>query len=217
MSNTAEGYVVRIFTKTGNSARGKWVADSFKIQDDSGNEDPFFYRLGFRDKGSLDKPPAIQEGQYIRFSWTDNDDKSRDFVQGSGKIVAGKEAAPSQSPATSTQGAASGAGKPTQQNIHYQNSRGHAVELVGLLLENDALPKTGAKTAAGVAKRYDEIVEAVDKLTVKFFNDLETFRLFDTVADSGEVDTSADGALPDDELETDSPETEDDFDDDIPF
>lgn len=214
MSNTAEGYVVKIFTKTGNSARGKWVADSFKIQDDSGNEDPFFYRLGFRDKGNLDQPPSIQEGQYIKFSWTDNDDKSRDFVKGSGKIVSGKEAAPA---APQRTGGGTAPSSNTQQNIHYQNSRGHAVELVGLLLENDALPKTGAKTAAGVAKRYDEIVEAVDKLTVKFFNDLETFRLFDTVADSGVVDTSADGALPDDELETDSPESEDDFDDDIPF
>lgn len=214
MSNTAEGYVVKIFTKTGNSARGKWVADSFKIQDDAGNEDPFFYRLGFRDKGSLDTPPAIQEGQYIKFSWTDNDDKSRDFVKGSGKIVSGKEGAPA---APQRTGGGTAPTSNTQQNIHYQNSRGHAVELVGLLLENDALPKTGAKTAAGVAKRYDEIVEAVDKLTVKFFNDLETFRLFDTVADSGVVDTSADGALPDDELEADSPETEDDFDDDIPF
>lgn len=212
MSNTAEGYVVKIFTKTGNSARGKWVADSFKIQDEAGNEDPFFYRLGFRDKGALDTPPAIQEGQYIRFSWTANDDKSRDFVQGSGKIVSGKQAAPAAPSAPQDVRTSN-----TQQNIHYQNSRGHAVELVGLLLENDALPKTGAKTAAGVAKRYDEIVEAVDKLTVKFFNDLETFRLFDTVADSGVVDTSADGALPDDELETNSPDTEDDFDDDIPF
>lgn len=215
MSNTVEGFVVRVFTKTGNSAKGKWVADSFKIADAEGNEDPFFYRLGFREKGKLDVPPPFGEGQYIKFQYADNDDKSRDFVKGSGKIIS--QAPEQKSAPAASQGGSAPSGR-TQQNIHYQNSRTAAVELVGILLENDALPKTGAKTAAGVAKRYDEITAAVDKLTVKFFNDLETFRLFDTVADAGVVDTSADGPLPDDEVEPAAPDLEDEeLDDDIPF
>ena len=73
--------------------------------------------------------------------------------------------------------------------------------MVAVLLEHNGLPISGAKSKAGEAQRYEEITEAVDKLTVQYFNDLESFRLFDRVADAGDIDTGADGALPDDEVE----------------
>jgi len=198
MSGKTEGFVTKIFTKSGNSARGKWVADSFKIADAEGNEDSFFYQMGFRAKGKLDVPPAFVEGDFIRFEYDDKDDSARTYKAGTGVKVgnAPERAAPAQSAAP-----APGTGGNTQQNIHYQNSRTAAIETVGLLLNNNALPVTGAKTKAGEAARYDEIVEAVNKLTVQFFNDLESFRLFETVSDAGVVDTSADEELPDAEPE----------------
>ena len=198
MSGKAEGFVTKIFTKSGNSARGKWVADSFKIADAEGNEDSYFYQMGFREKGKLDVPPAFVEGDFIRFEYDDKDDSARTYKPGTGVKVknAPERAAPAQSAAP-----APGTGGNTQQNIHYQNSRTAAIETVGLLLNNNALPITGAKTKAGEAARYDEIVAAVNKLTVQFFNDLESFRLFETVSDAGVVDTSADEELPDAEPE----------------
>lgn len=199
MAGQTEGFVTKIFTKTGNSARGKWVADSFKIADKDGNEDSFFYQMGFRKKGKLDVPPAFTEGDYIRFEYEDKDDSARSYKEGTGVKVGNAPEAPAvtSTPATTAPAAAGKGGRAQSQNIHYQNSRTAAVELVSVLLENNALPITGAKTKAGEAARYDEIVEAVNKLTVQFFNDLESFRLFDTVSDAGEVDTSADEELPD--------------------
>lgn len=198
MSKQAEGFIARIFTKEGNSGKGKWVADSFKIKDAEGEEDPYFYQMGFRDKGKLDTPPNFSEGDYIRFSYEDKDATARTYVKGSGVKVAD---APKPAPVAQQSNTVSGSKSSTQQNIHYQNSRTAAIELVDVLLSNDALATSTAKTKAGVAKRFDEICAAVDKLTVKFFNDLESFRLLDTVADTGEVDTSPDDELPDQEEE----------------
>ena len=193
MSGTAEGFVSKIFTKSGNSKRGKWVADSFKIADEEGNEDPYFYQMGFRDKGQLDVPPKFKEGDYIVFDYDDKDDSARTYLAGTGKIKKNKV----KPEAPKSQGAPAAGSGSTQQNIHYQNSRTAAIELVALLLDKDALPITGAKTAAGKAARFEEITQTVDQQTVKFFNDLESFRLFETVQDVGIVDTSADGDLPD--------------------
>jgi len=207
MSNKTEGFVVKLFTKSGNSARGKWVADSFKIQDKDGNEDPFFYQMGFRDKGKLDTPPAFAEGDYLRFEYDDKDDSARTYKKGTGVKVKSHPEAPESAPAAS-QGSASATGS-TQQNIHYQNSRTAAIQLVEVLLSHGALPISGAKSKAGEAQRFEEVTAAVNKLTVQFFNDLESFRLFETVADAGKVDTGADGGLPDDEVDEDVPDMED--------
>ena len=197
MSKTAQGFVAKIFTKTGSSKRGPWVADSFKIQDEEGNEDPYFYQMGFREKGQLDVPPKFKEGDYIVFDYDDKDDSARTYLAGTGKI---KKDPPVKKQAAATTSAPA-ANSSTQQNIHYQSSRKDAIELVELLLDVDALPHTKTKSAAGVAARFDEITAAVDQLTVKFFNDIETFRVFETVQDTGEVDSSADGHLPEDEPE----------------
>lgn len=191
MSNKVEGFIGKIFTKTGGSGKRAWALDNFLIQDPDG-EDIGWFGNGFRD--DVDVAPKCKEGDYIVFEW-EQEGKYQNIVKGTAAIRA-PEKAPERTQKQAP--AASGGDQSTQQNIHYQNSRTAAIELVGLLLDSDALPVTGAKTKAGQAKRFDEISAAVDQITVRFFNDLESFRLFDTVADTGEVDTSPDGDLPED-------------------
>lgn len=79
-----------------------------------------------------------------------------------------------------------------------------------LLLEHDGIPMTKASNKAGEAKRFEEIVAVIDKLTVKFYRDAETGRLLETVADMGVVDTSADGPIPYAPAASDSTTDEDD-------
>ena len=188
MSNKVEGFIGKIFTKTGGSGKRAWALDNFLIQDPDG-EDIGWYGNGFRDDPKV--APKCSEGDYIIFEW-EQDGDYQNIVKGSARIRAPEKAPERKQKATT----ASSGDQSTQQNIHYQNSRTAAIELVAVLLNSDALPVTGAKTKAGQAKRFDEINAAVDQITVRFFNDLESFRLFDTVADTGEVDTSPDGDLP---------------------
>jgi len=57
-----------------------------------------------------------------------------------------------------------------------------------------------AESKPGVAKRFDEILAAVDKLTVQYFNDTMTLRRLQTVADTPptEGQLSEHQKLPDD-------------------
>ncbi len=203
MSNKAEGFVQKIFTKDdGGKAKRPWKLDNVLIADTSGEEIGWF-GLGFRDDVSV--APKCVEGDYITFEW-EADGQYKNIVKGTARI---KKDAPA--PAQSTVSAPSGgSSNSTQQNIHYQNSRTAAIEMVRVLLENNGLSITGTTSKAAQAKRYDEITAAVDKLTVQFYNDLDTFRLFETVDDAGAIDTSADGELPDqDEPAADTGDGED--------
>lgn len=197
MSNTAEGFIKKMVTREGSGKRGPWALDNILVAD-AGGEELGWFGLGFRNDVSV--APKCVEGDYLRFEW-EPDGQYKNVVKGSARKV--KDAPEQQATPTSTAPAAAvtSAVGSTQQNIHYQNSRTAAIELVGLLLEHKALPMTGATTKAGTAARFEEITAAVDKQTVQFYNDLETFRLFETVADAGEIDTGADGQLPDDEGE----------------
>ena len=176
--------------KEGQGKRGKWALDNLLIEQPDGEE--VWYGLGFRDDANV--PPKCAEGDYVTFEW-EQDGNFKNIVKGSAKIKK-QESAPASSAGSSAPAPATSGGS-TQQNIHYQNSRRAAIELVGVLLENDALPHSSTKTKAGQALAFEEIVASVNKLTVQFFNDLESFRLFETVADAGEIDTGADGDLPD--------------------
>lgn len=193
----ASGFVVRVFSTGGKSAKGPWAADSLKIQDSDGTEDPYFYRLGFRDKGKLDVAPPLAEGDYVSFDYEDNDDTSRNVVKGSLKKPAKAPAAPP-AKATSSGGSTGGGGSSERQEaIHFQNSRTAAIAVVGILLENKGLPVSGKSTKAGEAERFDQIIEAIDSLTVKYFKDAEDHsRLLDVYADVGERDLGARGELP---------------------
>lgn len=202
------GFVKKINSKSGTAKTGKpYTLSSMKLSDKDGNELPGWYQFGF-------DAPTCKEGDYVKLEATPKGN-NWEIVKGSVKVSKNPPAAPRQE--RQEAGASGGSSKDygqTQKNIHYQNSRTAAIEVVGLLLDNDALPMSAAKSKAGQAARFDEIIASVNKLTVQYFNDLESFRLFDTVADAGVVDTSGDGDLPDADEE---PEEEDGFESDIPF
>jgi len=217
MSETKTGFVAKIFTKEGTSARGAWYAKSFKIAAPDGTEDPFFYQLGFNTEC------PFNEGDYIQFDAEPKDDRAQTVVKGSGS----KPKNPPQRTATKSSGGGGGGrsygggggggakvkhsdlfgdigGYNTEDDIRrmsYSAARGDAVSLVGMLLEHDALPMSGAKGKAGQPKRFEAVTEMVDKLTVEFFYDSATGRKLETVADAGTVNVDADAQLPDAEAE----------------
>ena len=207
VSNQAEGFIEKIAVKDGQGSRGPWALDNLLLVDRQGNE-MGWYGLGFRENASI--PPKCQVGDYVSFSWTPNG-QYKDIVKGSARIVgnAPERTAPAK-PASAPAGAKS-AGT-TQQNIHYQNSRTAAIETLGVLLANNSIAMPATNNKAGKAKAYEACMAVIDKLTVRYFNDLESFRLLETVADEGEIDTSGDGALPDTEAD---PEVEDNGDEPI--
>jgi hypothetical protein len=87
------------------------------------------------------------------------------------------------------------------QRMTYAAARTAALEMVSVLLQNNALPVSAASNKAGSAKRFDEIAAAVDKLTVKFYHDGLSLRILDTVADT-EPSTAPKSDLPSEEPET---------------
>ena len=191
-------FVQKLNTKSGTNRNGRpYTLYSMKLADKDGNELPGWYNCGF-------EAPPCKEGDYVKLESTPKG-SNFDVVKGSVQVSKNPPARVQPQRQRSSGGSAAPASNKdygqTQKNIHYQNSRTAAIEVVGLLLEHDALPMSTAKGKAGAAARFDEIVASVNKLTVQYFNDLETFRLFETVADAGEVDTSGDGELPDTEEE----------------
>lgn len=194
------GFVKKLNTKSGTGRNGKpYTLYSMKLADKDGNELPGWFQCGF------EKPPC-KEGDYIKLSANPNGNNF-DVVKGSIQVSKNSPAAPASVAPSAPQSGGAGGGGQTQKNIHYQNSRTAAIELVGLLIENDAIALPAAKNKASASSRFDIITAAVDKLTVRFFNDLESFRLFDTVADAGEAAAEVEEELPD----------ADEFDDEIPF
>lgn len=207
MSNqyAVKGFVDKINEKTGNNARGPWTAYSIKVQDaETGEVNPLWFQFGF-------KRPGFSEGDYIEFQAEPKNDKAAQFVEGTGKKpknAPAKPAAP-EKPAGRKGGGGFKKDPKVQKQINYQNARGGSLALIALLLENDALPMSAAKTKAGQAKRYEEIVAMIDKTTVRFFNDTESLRLLESVADEGVVDLGAKDALPDQMDPADTPAAED--------
>jgi len=165
--------------------------------------------------------PSFKAGEWIKTSTVTNDRGYEEYQKNAPVEVKSGPAPTATQGDASSSGTAPGNASPsqTQQNIHYQNSRTAAIELTGLLLENNALPISSAKAKAGEAKRFEQIIEAVEKLTVQLYNDLDTFRLFEKHADSGEVVVPTEDEIPEEVPEPDVPETDDAFgdDDDIPF
>jgi hypothetical protein len=202
---TVEGFVEKLFVKEGTSQRGPWKAYSIKLQRVSGEVDPRFYQFGF------DKP-GFAEGDYIRFEADVKDDKTAQFVQGSGSKPKNPPTKPAKPAAQSggkggyngPRGGSSGpkekdskmfgkiGGYNTEDDIRrmsYSAARGDAVALVLGLLAHDALPMSAAKTKAGQAQRYDEVTKAVDKLTIEYFFDSASGRKLTSVADAGSTES----------------------------
>lgn len=172
------GFVKRINKKEGRGKRGPWFVNSVKLEKDDGSEYDNWLSAGFNET------PNFKEGEYVHI-------EAEQDNGGFWKIVNSKvvKNAPAKASAT-TPGRVDAAapGRSRESTIHYQSSRKDAIEVLRLLIDKDALPVSGAKTAAGVAKRYEEIMALVDKLTVRYFKDVETFRVLDSVIDEGEDD-----------------------------
>lgn len=199
-----EGVVTKINQKPYQSRRGSGFVSSFALREDSGSES--WVTFGF------DKEPPFEEGDRIRVNTTEKNGYLT-YVEGSGEIIPkpapapavgsgnakGVSAGPSTETAATTSPAYSErAAKETdrQGQIVWQHSQDVAIAKIGLLLQHDGLPMSTAKTKASQAQRFAEISAAIDKETVKAYNDVLTRRVLTTVADPGVIDTSAADSIP---------------------
>lgn len=215
MSDRYEGFVAKINTKDGRGKRGPWTLYTGKIEKADGTEYPDWVSFGF------DAPP-FKEGDYIAFDVEVEGDRVK-AVKGTFKKPknppqrqrkgggGGQQAASGggQKKASGGSYSSSGGGKfdgtgiqnrtnPVDaQRMGLTASRTAALEAVSILLANGALPLTKAGTKAGEAARYEEITKALDKLTVRFYQDVVTGRLLETVADEGKVKPPQANDLPD--------------------
>jgi hypothetical protein len=94
------------------------------------------------------------------------------------------------------------------KRIGYQNSRTAALELASILLLNKAVPLSGTAGKTGEANRFKEVTALVDKLTVKFCHDLETFRLLSDVEDAYEAPAKAEPGFDPENDDEDEPNDE---------
>lgn len=199
------GFVTKLTSKSGTSPKtGRaYTKYSFIVEDEQGNESGWI-TYGF------EKPP-FSEGNFIEFEVTENNG-FKDYKKGSGKIISNPPPKASARASTANSGPSTGSGnakeRPAavggveagpadrQTQIVLQHSQEMAIAAVNVLLTHDALPIIGTKSKAGEAKRFEEIVSAIDKLTVKFHNDVATGRLLGAVADMGIVETKPDAPIP---------------------
>lgn len=172
--------------KNGRNAGKTLQAYNIKLKLENGELSPRI-DAGFGkpefDKGSYVTITTKQDGQYEKIDSIVA--ASRPAVQTAGRAPVS---------AAAGDGGSDGADRQTQ--IVLQHSQEMAVREVALLLTHNALPLSKAESKGGQAKRYEEIVKAVEKLTVQRYFDVVSGRLLDTVADAGQVDVSADGQLP---------------------
>lgn len=189
---TIQGFVAKLNSKNGTKKDGTpWTLWSALIENADGTEFGWV-SFGF-------ERPKFNEGDFIQVDV----EKKGEYTN----AVKGTGSKPKNPPARTTartgavgvpESGSGGEGANRQTQIVMQHSQDVAIQLVKLLLDNKALPLTGATTKASEAKRNEEIVAAVDKYTVQFYNDAVTGRLLDVVADAGadRVSTKADGAIP---------------------
>jgi len=184
-----QGFINKIAFKHGKGKRGDWTLTSACIEHD-GTET--WYSAGF-------DPFPFQEGQYVDFT-SKTDDKGYQILD-SCKVIptpAKAVAAPSsQEPTAAAHQDVVPQHSVKDSTIQYQNARGNALVLVGLLLEHNGLPMSSSAAKAGVAARFEEITAFVDKLTVQYFNDTQSLRVLRKVVDAGaETDATSPGEAP---------------------
>lgn len=202
-----EGRVAKIpEAREGMGKRGKWFSYSFALES---KPKDIWYNLGFN------KKPNFFEGDFVQFTAEEN---ANGYLTVVGEVTRAKNAPARDAGRASTaqsgsdapkQGSSEASGQGNtgvttqtdgadrQTQIVLQHSQEMAIAAVDLLLRNDALPMSEAKSKAGNAKRFDEILASVDKLTVKYFKDVVSARLLSSVVDMGVVSVKADGAIPD--------------------
>jgi hypothetical protein len=236
MAKEVRGFVRRVFKRPGTGRNGKpYILYSFKLATPEGQEDPTWYQLGFNAPNVKEDWDEAQGkytdgGSYVKFSAeTAPDGKSAKVPEDSLKRLKNP---PARQPVQAPQGGqgggyrGKGGGGPKEKDsklfgkiggynteddvrrMSYASARGDAIAAIKVLLENDGLAITGAKTKAGQAKRFSEIVAAIDKLTVKFFFDNASGRQLELVADTLVTKPSA-TPLPEDAEGEDSVEDED--------
>jgi hypothetical protein len=186
MAQTFKGFVGRINEKSGTGRKGRWTLYSTKLQDANGEDSTDWLSFGF-------EKPNVKAGDYVKVTVEEVDGRER--VTEVKKL----KNPPARAATSGGSGSASSdSGMSKQSSIHYQNSRTAAIETVKLLIEADALALPKAATKPGEAKRFAIIEAAIDKFTVRYYNDLETMRLLETVADSGVTNSAPDSPLPPD-------------------
>jgi len=211
MSEHFQGQVAKIYTREGKTSSGKaWKSYSFKLK----GVNPFF-----RLKGE----PKFAEGDFIQFDADVIDDNASQVVEGSGskweppaKQEVAKEEAKATKPAAANKSSFNTekelrekywADKETrdieftQPRINFQAARNAAISVVQVLSDQKALPISTADNKGGAAKRYEQIVDIVNKLTVQFYFDTDTLRLLTSVQDAGTIKVSNPGELPEDATE----------------
>jgi len=229
------GFITGYHEKSGTGSTGKpYTLYSFQLVDKDGGKLPGYYQCGFN-------KPACKDGDYVKLEVTAKGN-NWEVVKDSIKTSKNPPAMPTLAPTEKKSGGGGygGGAKTTKSDLFgdiggynteddirrmsYSAARSTAVDVVALLLDNDALKLVKADTKAGAASRFDLITAAVDKLTVEYFYDSATGRKLESVADRGVPDLEGDGQeLPDttpddfeddDEFDNlDSPEFEDDDDD----
>jgi hypothetical protein len=199
-----KGFIAKISKKEGRSSKGRaWSLYSIKLEKEDGSEYDKWISAGF-------DPPDAKEGDYVKITAEEND---QGYINATD--IKRLKNAPARSGKAATGGAGNNVSNTTQKSIHYQSARKDAIEVLKLLVSQDALPLTAAKGKAGEAKRYLELMALVDKLAIRYFFDAETHRLLEAVVDEGAVKADV-GKLPedsDDDEEQDDEEGEDDSDD----
>lgn len=186
------GQIAVINEREVTTKRGKSTAYGVKLALEDGTESGWI-GLGF-------KKPDAARGDWVKlevyknqggYDTADSVEKAQPPVKQASAAVGTGNRAP----------AKSGGYVDRNDSIVYQSSRKDAIAVLGLLIEQNALPISGAKTAAGVAKRFDEIKALVDKLTVEFYYDVQSLRVLEEVEDAGSVEPDDAGALPSEDAE----------------
>lgn len=229
MSEKFEGFVKVVNKRDGVNSRGAWFVESFKLVASDGKELEPWFQFDFNVK------VPFQKDEYVSFD-AESGEYGFTVVPGTGRKV-------SNPPSRSQQARTSSGGSNTSKSgdshngtsdnywknktahelenveprIRYTSARNFALEFVTFLADQDALPSTGAKTKAGQASREEEIAAIVDKYTVKYYGDVQTLRLLDTIEDAGNVKVNSPDVTYDDVEEQTQAATEENFDDDIPF
>jgi hypothetical protein len=238
MSEKRRAFVEFILERERTGRNGKpYTSWNVKLQDaDTGAVDDTWYQFGF------DQPEhngtKLDVGQYIQIEYDVHGDARR-VVKGSLKISTAKSAAdkptnPDAKPEASKGGGSSGGGDkwgPKQselfgtfggnyteddiKRITFQSALDKAMRTVEVLNDLNGLKVSEAQGAAGVTKRYDQVLGIIDKLATKYYFDIATMRVIDDNEDEGTVSAKSD-PLPDAEPSQDELLDDDGFPEDEP-
>lgn len=212
-------FIKKLSSHNGVGKTGKpWTAYSLKLSDVDGNELEPWFQCGFKAPTFAGNP--LKEGDYVRLNGEVNAKGAVAVDLDSIKVSKNPPARAAEAVADKPKSGGGSYNSDVQRaDRAYHAARGTAVDLISVLLEQNSLPVAAAQGKAGKAKRYNEILAFLDKLTVQFFRDEfvegyeDTFRVLTEVADAGIEDDYAGNDLPDQEGDGDAEFGDDDFDD----